>query len=81
MSDQTININMAMSSEGSIADIRQFIAVKGDPGESAYAYAVRVNGYTGTEAEYYNQFIKVFYGDPNNPPAGMTEGQLLIKLI
>lgn len=81
MSEQTITLEITRTDPQTIEDVRQFIAVKGDTGESAYAYAVRVNGYTGTEAEYYNQFRKVLYGDPNNPPGGMVEGDLLIKTI
>ena len=51
--------------------------LKGDTGESAYAYAVRVNGYVGTEVEYYNQMRRVW--EQPDEPTGAVEGDIWIQ--
>jgi hypothetical protein len=50
----------------------------GDAGESAYDYAVRVNDYTGTEEEYYAQFVQVGFGDKSSAVDAGLMGQISI---
>ena len=86
MSEQTITIGITQTPPETISDIRQFIAVKGDQGEQgiqgpigtgAWEYAVLNQGFTGTKAEYYNQFRQVFI--QADEPIGAMDGSIWIQ--
>lgn len=74
MSDQHIILSVIQTPDSTIQEIRAFIPIHG---ESAYEYAVRVDGFVGTEVEYYAQFRQVFI--QADEPIGAMDGSIWIQ--